>query len=849
MRHYILIHQDSLSNFIRICKIFTSSKKKFAQKSDNETVSKFANKPLNLNKRKFQFTLERYQPSDFGLDKAEKVKSLASSKLASLPIDESLIPRQQLTSNQKEFLTDFGINYQIPEKRILSEILPSSIDFELYTETEMDELMEQIRQLDNQLKKKQDNQQKMSNEIEAEAQEVEKDKQTVGEKLQNIETRLEKIKLKESELEQLDRDLNYRLSKVVENESKQALTQKVHDEFENNLSKKMSELEERTEQLNNKLSEKRAKQFQLKEIMKRANVNPEDYVDLISNDSQEFYPGNTRNLLDELGGEVLEPMRENIQNNQEAMDKMMHNSTMNSNKEMPIQDEVTAKMMHESTQNSHQIMPTQRHDLMFNRAPGAYIGRPKALDLNTTHQMMNPLPNPLNQSMQSHLPRMPISTNNSVIPNPITMIPTNNVPAPPGLENYFPSPPMPQRNHNNQTSNDMFEKIRMETLKMDISTADSLENFLDSLYAIAAFIPNHLISRFIINVLIKNHRTDLIPFMTPEITMTVDSFSMFLRQMFGYDDMLLRKKFMNMRQTDENCFAYFRSIYRNYYISRKLKPPSDHRLIVSDVEKNDITYHFINTLRNSKLKERLWLEDIPFNDLPTRAHRLEEILMRTNESSSINKVTILPVPSLRNTANNADDNIDVNECKQCGSSSHETEVCYASNKNKAQYRKRQSRSRERRSSRSRDRYNSRGRESRRRDSRRRDSRRRSGSYSNYRRNGSRNRSNSYRRKRSVSFQRTPRYRSYSNERNQSYAADKPRNYSKSPRRDYDRSSYRERSNDRNNFYQKRNNSKSPNRSWQRSKSPYPKYQNYDWHETNINSSDCPEIKYNDKVSS
>ena len=708
----------------------------------------------------------------------------------------------------------------------------------------MDDLMEKVRQSNDQLKKKQDNQQKISDEIETEAQAVEKDQQAVNEKLQDIEARLEKIKLREGQLEQLDRDLNYKMSKIVENEAKQAVTQKVHDEFENNLSKKMSELEERTEQLNNKLSEKRAKQFQLKEILKRANVNPNDYVDLISNDSQEFYPGNTQALLEELGGEVLEPMQENIQNNQEVTEKVMHNSTMNSNQQMPIQNDVTAKMMHDSTLNSHPLMPNQPHDSLFNRAPGAYIGRPKTMDLNTTHQMMNPFQNPLNQSMQSNMPRMPTSTNNSVIPNPVTIIPSNNMPPPPGLENYFPSPPMTQRNHTNQTQNDMFEKIRMETLKMDISTADSLENFLDSLYAISTFIPNHLISRFIINVLIKNQRTDLIPFMTPEITMTVDSFSMFLRQMYGTDDMLLRKKFLNMRQTDENCFAYFRSIYRNYYISRKLKPPSDHRLIVSDVEKNDITYHFINTLRNGKLKERLWLEDIPFNDLPIRAHRLEEILMRTNESSSVNNVTILPMPSLRNSANNADDYIDVNECKQCGSSSHETEVCYASNKNKAQYRKRQSRSRERRSSRSRDRYNSRGRES-----RRRDSRRRSGSYSDYRRNSSGNRSNSYRRKRSVSFQRNPRYRSYSNERNQSYSANKTRNYSKSPKRDYDRNSYQERSNDRNNFYQKRDQSKSPNRSWQRSKSPYPKYRNHDWDENNINSSDCPEINYNDKVSS
>ena len=86
--------------------------KRLAQKSENQTVSKFLNKTLNLNKRKFQFTLEHfylYYSSDFDLKEAEKVKSLAPFKLTSLPVEESLIPRQKLTPEQKKFLTDFNI--------------------------------------------------------------------------------------------------------------------------------------------------------------------------------------------------------------------------------------------------------------------------------------------------------------------------------------------------------------------------------------------------------------------------------------------------------------------------------------------------------------------------------------------------------------------------------------------------------------------------------------------------------------------------------------------------------------------------------------------------------------------
>ena len=67
-----------------------------------------------MNKRKFQFKLEHFNPSDFDLEGANKVKSLATFKLTSLPVEESLIPRQKLTPEQKKFLVDFNIDYQIP---------------------------------------------------------------------------------------------------------------------------------------------------------------------------------------------------------------------------------------------------------------------------------------------------------------------------------------------------------------------------------------------------------------------------------------------------------------------------------------------------------------------------------------------------------------------------------------------------------------------------------------------------------------------------------------------------------------------------------------------------------------
>ena len=80
---------------------------------------------------------------------------------------------------------------------------------------------------------------------------------------------------------------------------------------------------------------------------------------------------------------------------------------------------------------------------------------------------------------------------------------------------------------------------------------------------------------------------------------------------------------------------YFRLVFRSYYTQKGLRPPKSFDLIQSKAEQADISFKFISTLTYPRLKERLFLEDIEFKNLPDKATKFAQIFKRAEGSEKI----------------------------------------------------------------------------------------------------------------------------------------------------------------------------------------------------------------------
>ena len=120
---------------------------------------------------------------------------------------------------------------------------------------------------------------------------------------------------------------------------------------------------------------------------------------------------------------------------------------------------------------------------------------------------------------------------------------------------------------------------------------------------------------------------------------------------------------------------YFRLVFRQYYSQKGLRPPKSFTDITSKAERSDISYKYISTLTDARLREKLFLADVPFEDLPSKATRYAQILKRTDTTSGIFQLES-----------------SVNTCQLCGSRSHTEKDCMASPKNRRLHKKKMNRS-------------------------------------------------------------------------------------------------------------------------------------------------------------
>ena len=300
--------------------------------SKNSSILKYLKKTGVTLKKKFLVTLSIFDLKDFGIDPNKIESQNLNLKLTKLPIEESQIPRHTLTENQKNRLELFGLKPELSQNRLISEILPSQVDMSKFTDNEMDEILSTLDQLKNKYEKRDEHQKAMTLEIEQEQNQIEADNKAISEKYRDIEAKLKKLQVKEKQLEVTEKNLEDLASKVIENETNQTATQKAQEEFYNKIQQNMDDLEEKQKIFNEKVSEHKAREFQLKELLKRHKVNQSEYNDLFSVSSKdEFYAGgnNDNNFLEELNQD------RNVQNPKngifsELPTKAFINSTMNS---------------------------------------------------------------------------------------------------------------------------------------------------------------------------------------------------------------------------------------------------------------------------------------------------------------------------------------------------------------------------------------------------------------------------------------------------------------------------------------------------------------------------------------
>ena len=696
----------------------------------NKKLVDFAKKYQKTKTFRLELGDEVWVPENFLITRFTKVEN-RNLKLIQLPIEVDRIPKHKLTPETLEKLNSLDIKFKIPKAsdRLLSKILPTEVDMEKLTESEFEDLINEMLQKKANIEKKEKNQEQMQQEIDEDLISVDAER---AENERKYQDELRKVLDKEEELNVLTaRVESLRVDQDKEAQMNAAITDK--------LRRDVSDLQEKYDDAD---FERITCQEQLTQVNERVGSSERADEEL----------SRIQKLID-LKNTELKNLNTLDQGNNDDNSSKKNFASRISNMFTP-----TKKSTDESGQLPKPSIPMTK--------PRSSI-RPSQLELVPDR------PKP-DRPKRTHF--------NEEIQNDNIRTETLTKPNSNGYE------------FGNSNGIDI-SRMNVELPTLDTSNHTAIELFIDVFSSITKFFQPQDIKKLIMNILIKNNLSELIPFLTEEDLSSVERFSDFLRQTYSTDEVVLRRKYEDLRQNEMDCLKYFRLCFRSYYTSKGLRPPKNFDLVTSKSEQADIAFKFVSTLKDGRLREKLFLEDIDFQDLPKKATRYSQIFMRTEPSNQIFEIKA-----------------EINYCTLCGSKSHEKEDCMASPKNRRQHRKRMERSysRERRN----ENYYSRGREN----SRNRDysrNRKRSPRYSysrsrtNYPSNDrnvyykNRGRSKSYeryryqsrspsygRRRRSNSYNRNTSYRGYrgrSSSRDRKYSSNR-----RSNSRDYSRERYQRR---------------------------------------------------------
>ena len=156
-----------------------------------------------------------------------------------------------------------------------------------------------------------------------------------------------------------------------------------------------------------------------------------------------------------------------------------------------------------------------------------------------------------------------------------------------------------------------------------------LEEYLSELESYAALI-NIETANLIGYSLLKSKKTDILTSLNTQQRTNLDDFAKFLRTTYGDDPDTKRFEFQNLTQNpDEEYGTFFNRLKAAYFALRGLKPPNN----ISKDDAADLRYHFISRIRNNQVRQKLVLEETPFDDLASKARRLDLILSNFNKTT------------------------------------------------------------------------------------------------------------------------------------------------------------------------------------------------------------------------
>ena len=632
---------------------------------------------------------------------------------------------------------------------ILFKILPERVDMSRLTGKEWDDLLEEILQKQAAIKKREESQKIMEREIEESLQSVDDLRAKTEEETElyrsKSELHLKEVLQKKDEIDALTGLVeNMKLKQEEQHENNRKLQDKLQTDI-----RVLKEKYDQTESQKSRCEDDLQKVNERLQNADDAKIEIQRLQEIIKSKENELNTINTTGKIE---------IDENNTRQKESLFTKLFSP---------------AKKASSGENNVNLQAPTPSVRQRSVRS-GRSILKPNALDEIIIRDEASTRAN----NAQIALPATLRSTENR-LPNLANNLSENT---PNAFSNSLSNPVINSSNENDRfTFGGNSSKTSIEIPVLDISSPEKIELFLDVFQSITDLFQPDDTRKLIINVLIRNNLSELIPFLTQTDLSSPQRFADFIRQSFSTDEYILRKQYQELSQRDLSEIQYFRLVFRQYYSQKGMRPPKSFTEITSEAERSDISFKFISTLTDSRLREKLFLADIPFEELPSKATRFAQILKRSEQTNSIFNVDST-----------------INTCKLCGSESHNEKNCMASSKNKRRYKKRIDRSYSRsqeRYPRSRERYDRRRSGSRTRYSSsdrhspyryynysRSNSRGREPSRSNYGRYGYRSRSNSgYRRQRSNSGYR----RSNSGYQGRSTSRDDRYRY-----RDYSRERYR-----------------------------------------------------------
>ena len=211
-------------------------------RSKNSGIVQFLQRDDIRLKRKIRGELRIFKPEDFNiLDYVERQFDANTAKLTSLPIREERIPRFEIPKEIKDFLVENNLTNLLPgENRDLSEILPNNIVMEHLTTSEMEDLMNTVKQLQQNLTNKLNSQKEM--EAEMMQRQIYQDAET--EKIQNERREIER---QMAQLNLQNENVEKRLEDVISKEQEQAIEKRALKEFELKIQDQYDQLVQRIE--------------------------------------------------------------------------------------------------------------------------------------------------------------------------------------------------------------------------------------------------------------------------------------------------------------------------------------------------------------------------------------------------------------------------------------------------------------------------------------------------------------------------------------------------------------------------------------------------------------------------